>query len=115
MAQDTPGFIAASLVDLETGLMMAEYSRDSEFDLASASGLVGAQVAQQLVTLRELDLPSQFEDIMVVLPTQVHLIVQVSESVFAFLVANRRVAGIGLLRTMLQKRKSQLLECLGAV
>ena len=56
ISQDANGFIAASLVDLESGMTLAVKTSRTEFDLAAASAYNSELVKQKLKIARTLGL-----------------------------------------------------------
>jgi len=58
---DVPGFIAASLVDLESGMTLAVKSARPEFDLPAASAFNSEIVKQKFKTIKALNLKSTLE------------------------------------------------------
>ena len=56
VASDMPGFIAASLVDLDSGMTLGLKSTAPDFDLAAASAYNSEMVKQKLKIMKALNL-----------------------------------------------------------
>ena len=61
-ASDIPGFIGASLVDLDSGMTLAVRSTRPDFDLAVASAYNSELVKQKQKIMRALNLDTHLED-----------------------------------------------------
>lgn len=105
---DVPGFIAASLVDLDSGMTLAVRSARSDFDLAAASAFNSEVVKQKLKTIKTLGLSSVLEDILLTLSDQLHLIKLVGERAFIYLAADRASTNLAIMRTSVAKHTSGL-------
>jgi hypothetical protein len=108
MAADVPGFIAASLVDMDSGMTLAVRSNRSEFDLAVASAYNSELVKQKLKIMKALGLKTNLEDIILTLGDQIHFIKIVSPTVFIYLAADRSNSNIAIVRTVVQKHGKNL-------
>jgi hypothetical protein len=73
IASEVPGFIAASLVDMDSGMTLAVRSNRSDFDLAVASAY------------------------------NIHFIKVVSPTVFIYLAAERASCNMAIVRTVVNK------------
>ena len=104
IADELTGFIAISLVDIDTGMMVAEHQTGSGFDLTSASALASELIKQQSKTARLLELEGGIDDVMVLLRDQIHLLRMVSDATFILLVASREAANVAILRNALSAR-----------
>jgi hypothetical protein len=107
-ANDIPGFIAASLVDLDSGMTLAVRSTRSDFDLAVASAYNSELVKQKQKIMRALGLKTNLEDMILTLGDQIHFIKIVSPTVFIYLAADRSAANIAIVRTVVNKHAAQL-------
>jgi len=103
VAQDIPGFIAASLVDLESGMTLGARSLRSEFDLTAASAYNSEMVKQKLKIMKALKLQTTLEDMLLTLGDQIHLIKLVSPTSFVYLAADRSQANIAIVRNAVNK------------
>src|SRR6478735_11031581 len=106
VAQDIPGFIAASLVDLESGMTLGARSLRSEFDLTAASAYNSEMVKQKLKIMKALKLQTTLEDMLLTLGDQIHLIKLVSPTSFVYLAADRSQANIAIVRNAVNKHTS---------
>jgi hypothetical protein len=92
------GFIAASLVDLESGMTLAARSKRPDFDLALASAYNSEIVKSKLKTMRVLNLTTTLEDILLTLGDQIHLIKIVSPGTFLYLATEKAGTNLALVR-----------------
>jgi predicted regulator of Ras-like GTPase activity (Roadblock/LC7/MglB family) len=70
IANERSGFIAASLVELDSGMTLAVKSVRSEFDLTAASAYNSELVKQKLKIMRTLGLSGTVEDMLISLSDQ---------------------------------------------
>ena len=105
---DIPGFIAVSLVDLDSGMTLAVRSNRPEFDLAVASAYNSELVKQKMKIMKALNLRTNLEDMILTLGDQIHFIKVLSPTMFIYLAADRSVANIAIVRTMVNKYSSRL-------
>jgi hypothetical protein len=103
VAQDIPGFIAASLVDLESGMTLGARSLRSEFDLTAASAYNSEMVKQKLKIMKALKLQTTLEDMLLTLGDQIHLIKMISPTSFVYLAADRSQANLAIVRNAVNK------------
>jgi len=108
MAADIPGFIAASLVDLESGLTLGMKTNRPEFDLAAASAYNSEMVKQKLKILTLLRMRTHLEDMILTLGDQIHMIKLVSPSTFIYLAADRASANLAIVMTVVNRNIAQL-------
>lgn len=106
VAQDIPGFIAASLVDLESGMTLGARSLRAEFDLTAASAYNSEMVKQKLKIMKVLKLDTTLEDILLTLGDQIHLIRLVSPTSFIYLAADRAQSNLAIVRNAVSKHAS---------
>ncbi len=105
---DIPGFIAVSLVDLDSGMTLAVRSNRPEFDLAVASAYNSELVKQKIKIMKALNLKTNLEDMILTLGDQIHFIKVLSPTMFLYLAADRSVANIAIVRTMVNKYTARL-------
>jgi predicted regulator of Ras-like GTPase activity (Roadblock/LC7/MglB family) len=98
IAAQLPGFIGASLVDLDSGMTLGVYSKDPTFDLNSASAFNSEMVKQKLKIMDVLGLNMQLEDMLLTLEEQIHLIRMVNKNTFLYLAADRKGANLAIVR-----------------
>ena len=103
IAGDMPGFIAASLVDLDSGMTLGSKSMRSDFDLAAASAYNSEMVKQKQKIMRALSLKTSLEDMLITLGDQIHLIKLVTPSTFIYLAADRANTNIAIVRVAVNK------------
>ena len=94
IAAEIPGFIAASLVDMDSGMTLAVRSNRSDFDLAVASAYNSELVKQKLKIMKALGLKTTLEDMILTLGDQIHFIKIISATVFVYLAADRAATNI---------------------
>ena len=103
VANETPGYIAASLVDLESGMTLGLKSVRPDFDLAAASAYNSEMVKQKLKIMKALNLRTQLEDMLLTLGDQIHVIKLVSPTTFIYLAVDRAHANLAIVRNVLNK------------
>ncbi len=97
------GFIAASLVDLDSGLTLGTKSMRSDFDLGIASAHNSELVKQKMKIMRALNLDSTLEDMLLTLSDQIHMIKIVTPHIFLYLAADREATNLAIMRTAVNK------------
>ncbi|HEX8110392.1 MAG TPA: hypothetical protein VF516_21820 [Kofleriaceae bacterium] len=103
IANEIPGFIGASLVDLESGMTLGTKSVRGDFDLAAASAYNSEMVKQKQKIMRALSLKTSLEDMLITLGDQIHLIKLVSPTTFIYLAADRATANLAIVRVAVNK------------
>lgn len=103
IASEVSGFIAASLVDMESGLTLGAKSVRNDFDLAVASAYNSELAKQKMKIIKALNLKSTLEDMVLTLSDQIHLIKMVSDSVFLYLAADRDSTNLAIVRSAVNK------------
>jgi hypothetical protein len=102
-ASDIPGFIAASLVDVDSGMTLAVRSTRNDFDLGVASAYNSELVKQKLKIMKSLNLKTTLEDMIITLGDQIHFIKVLSPTMFIYLAADRAGSNIAIVRTVVNK------------
>lgn len=105
---DASGFIAASLVDLESGMTLAVKSTRHDFDLTAASAYNSELVKQKLKIMQTLGLHGSIDDMLITLTDQIHLIKLVTKSTFLYLAVDRSQSNLAIVRTAVQKHVNEL-------
>lgn len=108
IAEDTPGFIAASLVDMDSGMTLAVRSNRSDFDLGVASAYNSELVKQKLKIMKALGLKTNLEDMILTLGDQIHFIKIISPTLFMYLAVERAVCNIAIVRNVISKHGKHL-------
>ncbi|HEY1550681.1 MAG TPA: hypothetical protein VGG28_22785 [Kofleriaceae bacterium] len=108
VANDIPGFIAASLVDLESGMTLGSKSSRNDFDLTAASAYNSEMVKQKLKIMKALNLRTTLEDMLITLGDQIHLIKLVTPGSFVYLAADRASTNLAIVRNAVNKSVSAL-------
>jgi hypothetical protein len=108
VANDIPGFIAASLVDLESGMTLGVRTSRTDFDLTAASAYNSEMVKQKLKIMKALNLNTHLEDMLLTLGDQIHLIKILSPSTFVYLAADRSLSNLAIVRNAVIKHTSSL-------
>jgi hypothetical protein len=103
LAADIPGFIAASLVDMESGMTLGLKSHRPDFDLAAASAYNSEMVKQKLKIMKALNLRTTFEDMIITLGDQLHMIKMVSPGTFIYMAADRASCNLAIARNAVNK------------
>ncbi len=105
---DIPGFIAASLVDIDSGMTLAVRSMRGDFDLAVASAYNSELVKQKLKIMKALNLRTNLEDMILTLGDQIHFIKILSPTLFIYLAADRAGSNIAIVRNVVNKHSGQV-------
>jgi hypothetical protein len=108
VAADIPGFIAASLVDLESGMTLGARSVRPDFDLTAASAYNSEMVKQKLKIMKALNLRTTLDDMLLTLGDQIHLIKMVTPSSFVYLAADRASSNLAIVRNAVAKHAAAL-------
>lgn len=108
LAADMPGYIAAALVDLDSGMTLGTHSKDDSFDLSSAGAYNSEIVKQKQKVMGALNLHSDLEDMLMTLSDQIHLIKLVSGTSFIYVAADRSAANLAMVRTAVAKHAAAL-------
>jgi len=104
------GFIAACLVDGESGLMLAQETSGTKFDIEAAGAANTEVVRAKNEAMQALGLDDSIEDILISLGTQLHLIrpLAANPMVFVYLALDRKKANLGLARLALKNMEGTL-------
>jgi hypothetical protein len=106
LAGDIPGFIAASLVDIESGMTLGLKSNRPDFDLAAASAYNSEMVKQKMKIMRALNLKTTFEDMIITLGDQIHVIKMITPGTFVYLAADRGSCNLAIVRNVVNRNAS---------
>lgn len=96
--QDVNGFIAASLVDLESGMTLAAKSLRSDFDLTVASAYNSELVKQKLKIMKTLNLSGTIEDMVIMLTDQIHIVKLVNPGTFLYMAVDKKLSNLAIVR-----------------
>lgn len=110
LAANLPGYIAAALVDLDSGMTLGMYSKDDGFDLSAAGAYNSEIVKQKQKVMAALRLTSDLEDMLITLSDQIHLIKMVSPSTFIYLAADRAGSNLAIVRSAVARFSDQLTD-----
>jgi len=102
------GLIAASVVDLESGMTLAVRSNRQDFDLSTASAFNSEMVKMKLKTMKALGLQSTLEDMLLTLSDQIHLIRLVSTTAFVYIAVDRAKTNLAIVRTVVAKHSGAI-------
>ena len=103
LKKDTSGFIAAALVDLESGMTLAVRTVRSDFDLTAASAYNSELVKQKLKIMQSLNLTGSIDDMMITLTEQIHLIKLLTPSTFLYLAVDKSLSNLAIVRNAVNK------------
>ena len=106
LAGDIPGFVAAALVDIESGMTLGLKSNRPDFDLAAASAYNSEMVKQKMKIMRALNLRTTFEDMIITLGDQIHIIKMVTPGTFIYLAADRASCNLAIVRNVVNRNAS---------
>ena len=104
------GFIAACLVDSESGMMLASEGGGAKFDVEAAGAANTEVVRAKNAAVETLGLKDNIEDILISLDSQYHLIRPLASnpSVFIYVALDRKAANLGLARINVKKQEGAL-------
>lgn len=108
MADSMPGFIAAALVDLDSGITLGVFSTRSDFDLTTAGAYNSEIVKQKLKVMDALGLDQDLEDITMTLSDQIHMIQLVNATSFLYLAADKAMSNLAIVRNAISKHSPAL-------
>ena len=108
MADDVPGFIAAALVDIESGMTLGVYSRRPDFDLSAASAYNSELVKQKQKIMQAIGLDSSLEDMVMTLSDQLHMIKLINGNFFLYIASDRAATNLALVRNAVAKHHGAL-------
>lgn len=103
ISSEMPGYMAASLVDLESGMTLGLKSVRPDFDLAAASAYNSEMVKQKQKIMKALNLRTTLEDMLITLGDQIHVIKLVSPTTFVYLCVDRSQSNLAIVRNVLNK------------
>lgn len=105
-ASEVAGFLAACLVDSDTGLMLISEGGGG-LDLEQAAALISLVIQSKSAMIEGLGLEDALEEVVLTLGKQYHLIrpLQSSPNVFLYFILDRATATLGLAR--LQAREME--------
>lgn len=109
IAQDANGFIAASIVDLESGMTLAVKTTRSDFDLTAASAYNSELVKQKLKIMGTLKLNGMIEDMLISLTDQIHLIKLLNPGTFLYLAVDRSQSNLAIVRSAVSRHAAGLM------
>lgn len=106
----TSGFIAAALVDANSGMVMGSVSSREGFDVEVAAATNTDVVRAKLRAMEALGLNAAIEDILITLDNQYHLIrpLATESSLFLYLAVNRDKANLALCRRAMALTEDKL-------
>ena len=105
---DVGGFIAASFVDLESGMTLAAKSNRSDFDLSVASAYNSEMVKQKLKIMKALNLKTTLEDLLLTLGDQIHLIRMITPGTFLYFAADKGGTNLAIVRSAVLRHTTGL-------
>jgi len=109
IAMEIPGYVAASLVDLESGMTIGMKSVRQEFDLSAASAYNSEMVKQKMKIIKALGLNATIDDMLITLSDQIHVIKMTNGGAsFIYMCVDRALCNLGIVRTVLSRHAATL-------
>jgi len=109
MERRMPGFIAAALVNLHTGTVLATHSAKESFDLEAACAFNSEIIRQEHRALQAIGSKSTLVDILLALSDQVHILKMVdSGAAFLYLVVDRTLTSLATARYELNQHATEI-------
>ncbi len=108
---NVPGFVAASVTEVKSGVCYVASSADPNFDpnLASAYNLEVVKAKLNALRVLGLEGKEKIEDILITLTNQIHVIdVAPNGTYFIYLVVDSSKANLGITRSLLARYKKDL-------
>jgi hypothetical protein len=109
IAAEMPGYMAASLVDLESGMTLGLKTVRPDFDLAAASAYNSEMVKQKLKIMKALNLRTTLEDMLITLGDQIHVIRMIGSTTFIYLCVDRSQSNLAIVRNVMTKHAAAFL------
>lgn len=108
IANELPGLIATSLVDLDSGMTLGVKSNRPDFDLGAASAYNSELVKMKFKTMRTLKLKSTLEDMLLTLSDQIHLIRMVTPATFLYIAVDKVGTNLAIVRSTVNNHVADL-------
>ncbi|QNH62612.1 hypothetical protein [Hymenobacter sediminicola] len=100
-----PELLAAAVVEVESGQLLASYTTSREFNLSKAIGFNAEVIRQQRRAMQALQLPAeeQLDDILITLQNQLHLLRLLSDGRrFLYVAVDCRDTNLGIARAVMR-------------
>ena len=108
MAASLPGYMAAAVVDLDSGMTLGTYSKDDNFDLSAAGAYNSELVKQKQKIMATLKLDADLEDMLITLTDQIYLVKMLTPSSFIYLAADKAASNLAIVRSAVNRHADQL-------
>ncbi len=113
MKTKVPGFIAASINEIETGKSHGAISVDRNFDPTLASSYNLNVVRTKLQVIKALKLDQEIDDILITLTNHIHIIaLSPSKNYMIYLAADSKRSNLGMTRLLIKKYKKEVEDSL---
>lgn len=107
---DIDGFIAAAIVDSDSGMSLGTLGGNDDFDIDVAAATNTDVVQAKMRAVRKLELEDAIEDILITLDGQYHLIRPLEDrpSIFFYLALNRDKSNLAMARMSVSDAGNQI-------
>lgn len=108
---NVPGYIAATVTEVATGICYVSDSASAAFDPEIASAYNLEVVKAKQGAIKALGLTSDIQDILITLSSQIHIIdLSSNGEYFIYLAVDSTKANLGMTRALLKKYKKDIVK-----
>ncbi len=109
LKKNVPGYMAVAVTEIKSGISYYSNSAIADFDPELASAFNLEVVKVKLNAINALGLNETIDDIMITLPSQIHIIdVADNNEYFIYLAVDSTKANLGMTKALLNKYKKEI-------